>query len=264
MSEAPLDAREAAPLYALFSQLLLRELGAATIERLSDPEVACVLERAATGCRAWLAEPWTPERERAAREEFARLFLAPGRVPPFASAWLEGPHQALAGQLSTFATQALEALGRSAEPADEAVESGVGRPALDHAGLLCDLVAQAGLHGGEAGERIAAHLRRHALDAWMPRFGAALAEEARLPVYAALGTLLGALHAPDGPAAPERPNASEEAAAPAGAAAFASRARRSPRSASDSDASRPKRAPDPGSSSRRCPSAGPARRRAPA
>lgn len=182
---------ERAPLYSLFSLLLLAELDEESRAVLAEPVVAEVFERAGPGTEAWLREPWTQARERRAREEFARLFLLPGGAPPFASAWIDGPLEALGGQLATLMSRALEALGR--EPLER---EPWGRLPLDHAGLLFDVVSSAMATGDAEAVAVAAHLDRELLGDWVGRFGAALASRAELPVYVALGRILEEVHPP--------------------------------------------------------------------
>ena len=182
-----LTSAERAPIDLLVSRLLLSELDAALIESLAREEIVAVLERADPEARASLSQPWTRAAEEDAREEYARLFLLPNGVPPFASAWIEGEREQLGAQLTTFVSRAMTALDRTTTDQQ-------GNLPLDHLGLLLELAATASLSHRELDRDMAEHLRKQALGPWVARFGAALRAKARLPLYRAAGTLLEQLH----------------------------------------------------------------------
>ncbi len=174
--------RELAPLYELLARLLTSEVDEDLVRALRDPAAAPLLERLAPG----VGQEQLDLDELAA--EFARLFLIPGGTPPFASAWApEDAPEELAERIAAFVHGAMEAL---------AVEqSGVaGRLSLDHAGLLCSLIAK-GLEGDDRQQALARHIRDEALAPWAPALGAALQVKARSGVYRATGALLETLHA---------------------------------------------------------------------
>ena len=135
----PEDLTAGAALEALVARLLLREIDEDLVRTLGASGVAEGLEALAGGTLGWLREPWTPTREEQAREEFTRLFLVPGGVPPLASAWVPGERERLGETFATLVSRAMEALGREPEGSTAA-----GRLPIDHLGLLLDLVAHAG------------------------------------------------------------------------------------------------------------------------
>lgn len=184
--------RDSAPLYRVFSRLLLAELDAQEIARLSRPEIVSTWESVAPGSRAWLADANTSDRLQAARVEYARLFLVPGVVRPRAAGWLEADASGAGAAVGQLAARALTALGRDRRSSEEPQ----GRVPLDHAGLLCELVAIAAERRDPLGDRVAGGLARAALDPWVGVFGAALAEASTVPVYRGLGALLAGLHPP--------------------------------------------------------------------
>ncbi len=174
--------RELAPLYELLARLLTAEVDAALLSSLKAPEASALFERLAPG---FLAEE--PDLDDLAGE-FAALFLIPGGAPPFASAWApEGSPEELPERIATFVHKAMEVL--SVEQSGAA-----GRLSLDHAGLLCALVAR-GLAGDADQQELARHVREEALAPWAPRFGEALVARASSKVYEATGALLVTLHA---------------------------------------------------------------------
>ena len=174
--------RELAPLYELLSRLLTHEVDGALLGALQEPGAAALFERLAPGFSGASVDL------EALAEEFAELFLIPGGTPPFASAWApEGSPDELPERIATFIHRAMGAL---------AVEQSgrAGRLSLDHAGLLCSLVAR-GLAGDDAEVELARHVRDEALAPWAPAFGAALEARATSPIYRATGALLVSLHA---------------------------------------------------------------------
>lgn len=173
--------RELAPLYELLARLLTSEVDSALLSAMREPGAAALLERLAPG---FLEEE--PDLDELAGE-FAALFLIPGGAPPFASAWApEGAPDELPERIATFIHRAMEAL-------DVEQSGAAGRLSLDHAGLLCALVAR-GLGGDEYEQSLAQHVRDEALAPWAPSFGAALAAKATSRVYRATGALLVTLH----------------------------------------------------------------------
>ena len=185
-----LTARERAPIDRLLSGLLAREIDAATWERLQAAPVTDFFERARPGFREWIEGPPTEPRLETLAEEFARLFLLPGEVPPYASVWLDEDREAAGRAITDLARSALAALGR--EPV---VAEPWGRMPLDHAALLLDLVAAASLEALETDADVdaAEPLRAALLDRWLRDFGAALEARAQSPLYAAVGATLVAL-----------------------------------------------------------------------
>lgn len=186
-----LSAKERAPIDRLIASLLVREVDRATWIRLREDPIPGFFSIEDPGFRDWIEREPTADRIEALAEEFARLFLLPDGVPPFASAWIEGDREPLAEALSTFIGETMEALG--VEPIR--VEPW-GRLPLDHLALLLELVARAGeLEGSEEGaSSIQAHLHRELLGPWVAAFGRSLEARATSPIYRGLGSVLVALH----------------------------------------------------------------------
>jgi TorA maturation chaperone TorD len=174
----PRDARAA--LYALFAELLTRELDAARLEALRP--FADALTAAEPELGDWIRRAGEPELAEL-RSEFARLFVLPGGVPPQASAWLENAEEPLAGQIATLVHCAMSAL--------ELEQTGsVGHLSLDHLGLIF-AVASAGLatdvpERAQLGERV----EREALGAWVTNFADALTRQSQAPIYRAAGRII--------------------------------------------------------------------------
>ena len=185
--DVPLSDRERAPIDLLISRILLVELDLELVKVLKSPAVTNVLEAVEPGVSAELQEPWDAVRDDFAREEYARLFLLPKGVPPFASAWIEGEREQLGSQLTTFVSRLMTVLDRAVEPQH-------GNLPLDHLGLLLELAGTAALDGRPSHQQAAAHLRAEALGPWVGAFGRTLQRQARLAVYRAVGGLLAQLY----------------------------------------------------------------------
>jgi TorA maturation chaperone TorD len=172
---------ERAPIYRLVARLLIREVDAATWVALREPAIVDFLEAAAPDFGDWIAREPNAERLEELAEEFARLFLVPGGVPLFASAWIEGQSESVANGLAHFVSEILEATGREtvfAEP--------WGRLPLDHLALWLDLVA--GL--ADESPELARHLDDQLMGPWIISLGRSLEEHAASPLYRSVGALL--------------------------------------------------------------------------
>jgi len=180
VERAPLPRDARAALYALFAELLTRELDAARLEALRP--FADALAAAEPELGDWIRRAGAPELAEL-RSEFARLFVLPGGVPAQASAWLENAEEPLAGQIATLVHRAMSAL--------ELEQTGnVGHLALDHLGLIF-AVASAGLttdvpERAQLGERV----EREALGEWVGDFADALTRQSRAPIYRAAGRII--------------------------------------------------------------------------
>lgn len=184
-SSLALSAQERAPIYAWLARLLVREVDAETLTALRDPVVSGFFEAGTPGFTQWAALPPTRERLDTLAEEFARLFLVPGGVPLFASAWLDGDQKQLAGDLADFVDTALSALGRKTNPTEP-----WGRLPLDHLALWLDLIVAAASEKPEVAE----HLVQQWMGPWVGDLGRALNQQASSPLYKGIGALLAALH----------------------------------------------------------------------
>jgi TorA maturation chaperone TorD len=179
-----LTVRERAPIYGLLTRLLVREVDAETWRALRDPVLVEFFEAAVPEFGRWISAEPEKERLDTLAEEFAKLFLVPGGVPLFASAWIEGDARKIADDLAGFVSAALETLGREplrAEP--------WGRLPLDHLALWMDLIATASAESPE----LASHLEEELMGPWVIALGRALEQKATAPLYRGVGALLQAL-----------------------------------------------------------------------
>lgn len=180
---------ERAPIYAWLASLLTREVDAETWARLSQGEVASILDKLDPDFETWVSQPWTGSRREALHEEFARLFLVPGEVPPLASVWMPGDREELGDRIATLVTRSFEAIG------GEPVRSEKwGRLAPDHIAMLFDLAALSTARTDRIDLEVAAHLDQEAFGAWLMDFGEALSRAASSPLYRAVGRLVAELH----------------------------------------------------------------------
>ena len=177
---------ERAPIYRLLARLLIREVDAATWLALREPAIVDFLEAASPEFGDWVAREPNAERLEELAEEFARLFLVPGGVPLFASAWMEGQSESIANELAPFVRDILDATGR--EPVSAAPW---GRLPLDHLALWLDLVA--GL--AEESPELARHLDEQLMGFWIVSLGRSLEDQAASPLYRSVGALLQDLNA---------------------------------------------------------------------
>lgn len=174
---------ERAALYRLFARLLTAAPDAALLDALGAPAAAAVLERAAPGFSAWLGALGS-DGQAALGTEFARLFLLPRGAAPYASAWIEGDRERLAGQLAAFTHRLMAAL-------DMQQTGSQGNLSQDHLGLLFAVTAEA-LSRPEAAA-LAAHAEGQLLGPWVRAFADALYQRAESPLYRALGRLIPAV-----------------------------------------------------------------------
>lgn len=198
---------ERAPFDRLIARCLAREVDADLWAALGAPETSEALERLAPGFRAALGVPLDDALQETLDEEYARLFLLPGLVPPIASRWLPGdqrvvdgseggPHGKTTGAardaITTLLDRASEAFGLTLDPIEA-------RGALppDHAARLFAVSAEIGSASGisddERAEWAALFTEELLGEGWQ-RFGAALEEAADHPAYRMLGALIRTLH----------------------------------------------------------------------
>ncbi|WP_279244632.1 TorD/DmsD family molecular chaperone [Candidatus Litorirhabdus singularis] len=188
-SASLMDLAERAPIYAWLARLLVCEIDAEAWRQLGTArDVLVQLEPALAD---ELAGQLTPSRCEDLAEEFARLFLLPNGVSPFASSWIaeNQASESIRDEISMMVGQGLLALGHQAVHREP-----WGRLPQDHVAVLLDLVASAQLSNDATANEIAGHLDQQLLGAWLLAFGSALAQSSREPLYRALGQLTVELH----------------------------------------------------------------------
>ena len=172
-------------LHALLSRLFLKELDAPLLRELTRPAIADVLEVLEPGFSAYVAAAvWDAERFEEEAAEYARLFLLPRGVSPYAAAWMQGDEGAIRADLEERITNLYEVL--RVRPTD----FGLGNVPSDHVGMLLALTAAAEATDA-SGDLTACCLAL--LAPWAPGFAARVADESHSPLYRAAGRLLGEL-----------------------------------------------------------------------
>lgn len=183
---------ERGPLYALASRLLVAEVDAVLWSELAMPPLSSLLAQMDDALGTAFADDFTAEREEELAVEFARLFLLPGGVAPYASEWLAQEDQRAASreEIMMLVREVLTALEIEPNP-----EGPGGRLPLDHVGLLFEVAARAASETDEATQTIAGPLEEQLFGRAWQGFGRALEREAREPLYRALGRLIADIHA---------------------------------------------------------------------
>ena len=174
-----------AAVHLLLASLFLREADAPLLAQLATPDIADVLDLLEPGARAYLQETdWSEAARDELAAEYARLFLLPKGVSPYAVSWLPGEEGAVRARLGDE-IGALQAALR-VRPAD----LGLGNVPADHIGMLLALAAVA-LERETAPADGGLAARVHALlGAWAPQFAASLLEGTGNPLYRAAARLL--------------------------------------------------------------------------
>lgn len=180
---------ERAPIYAWLAPLFAQEIDSDLWATLRTPGVRDLLTHVQPDFEPWIAQPLTPELREACAAEYARLFLLPGGVPPFASAWMDGNREQLGAELSVIVLRSCEVLGREPRRAEP-----WGKLPLDHVGLLFDLTSISARSADPLNREVGNHLAGEMLGEWLVSFGSALGEKANLPLYRALGRCVEMLH----------------------------------------------------------------------
>ena len=165
----------------LLARIFLKEVDADFVASLARPEIADVFEALEPGFRPHLEGAWDESRNDEEAAEYARLFLLPGGVTPFAAGWTDGDEGAVRADLGQRigAVHALLAV----EPAD----FGYGNVPADHVGMLLALVALAWERDASGG---IAERAEALLAPWAPRFARRLQRESESPLYRGAGRLL--------------------------------------------------------------------------
>jgi TorA maturation chaperone TorD len=193
-----LSLAERAPLYDFAARLLVSEVDAATWAAITAEPLRTLLDKAHPGFAAWAEGEWNDERREGLAEEFARLFLVPGLVPPFASRWLvttigdEAMREKTRGEIASIVALACEGLGLGAERRGPG-----GNLPADHAALIFAIAAEAATQPDAEDDPVLARFDETLLGPGWATMGGALVEHARVPLYAALGVLLRDLHEGD-------------------------------------------------------------------
>ncbi|MCR9092820.1 MAG: hypothetical protein NXI30_01260 [bacterium] len=197
---AGLSLAERAPLYDFAAGLLVREVDEATWAAIGSEPLRTLLDKARPGLAAWSEAPFDEAMREALAEEFARLFLVPGLVPPFGSRWLvrtigdDATREKTRGEIASLVALACEGLGLEAT-----YDGPGGRLPPDHAARLFAIAAEAARRPGAGDDPVLARFDETLLGPGWADMGDALTRHARAPLYAALGVLLRDLHASEAP-----------------------------------------------------------------
>ena len=197
-----------APIDAWLARVLACELDDETARTLREEPLCHLLQ-----ClEPQLGSVWPlatdAEDDRRDREDFARLFLLPGGLPPRAGAFLPGAPALAEGHATAMVDRALDLLGRRAVS-----RSPWGRLPRDHFALILELVAHASCSDDPIDRSLARELDAALLGPRLVAFGEALAEAAEHPVYRAIGRLVALTHGEDGPHDPLPADAPSETGA---------------------------------------------------
>ena len=176
-----MDAWASAPVHALLARMLLKEADAGLLRDLARPEIADAMETLEPGFTAYVARDRTEAELDDLAAEYARLFLMPGGVSPFAAAWIQGDE----GTVRSGLESEIADLHRLLEiaPAD----FGLGNVPADHIGMLLSLTVVA-LEKDPSGDLAARS--RSLYQAWAPGFVDALLAKTGDPLYRAAAKLL--------------------------------------------------------------------------
>jgi TorA maturation chaperone TorD len=195
MTEAvTLELNQRAPIYAWLARLLVREIQAPDWDALRAEPIRGILARLEPALDAELDNELTSLAQENLHAEFARLFLLPGGVSPFATQWISdhSMRDRTRDEITGLIKRSLSALGRM-----EIHQEPWGRLPSDHIAVIFDVVAQADASSDPRDRKVAAHLDRELLGAWLGSFGRTLSEQAHHPLFRALGEVLVGLHPPD-------------------------------------------------------------------
>ena len=205
-----LSLRERAPLYDFAARLIAAEVDAPLYAALGREPLRTLLARAEPGFATWIETPFDAERSEALAEEYARLFVLPGVVPPFASRWLAdaGDRERARNDVARLVSSACEGLGLTPTSSGPG-----GRLPPDHAALVFGVAAPAGGLPDAEGDPLVAHFATELLGPAWAGFGDAIRGAADSPLYRALGVLLRDLHRSDETIAGRATGASAETSA---------------------------------------------------
>ncbi|MEM9175519.1 MAG: hypothetical protein AAGC67_09815 [Myxococcota bacterium] len=196
MTRLPLAER--APVYDFAARLLASEVDAATWSAFTTEPLRSILDKARPGFARWAEGEFDAARRAALDEEFARLFLVPGLVPPLAARWLvetigdEAAREATRAEVANIVALACEGLGIDAKP-----DGPGGRLPPDHAALIFAIAAEAARRPHAEQDVLLARFDETLLGPGWAAMGDALVEHARQPIYAALGVLIRELGEPE-------------------------------------------------------------------
>jgi TorA maturation chaperone TorD len=174
--------------HLLLANLFLREADEGLLTQLAQPEIADVLDLLEPGAAAYLQETrWNAAALDELAAEYARLFLLPKGVSPYAVAWIGGEEGATRARLGEEIGVLHEAL--RVRPTD----FGVGNVPADHIGMLLALSAVALQTESTPTEGGLAARVRTLLRPWASQFSAALVEGTENPLYRSAARLLEAV-----------------------------------------------------------------------
>lgn len=169
----------------LLARIFLKEVDAELLGELARPEVAEVMEQLEPGFTAYVrGRDWDDAALQELAAEYARLFLLPEGVSPFAVKWMQGEEGAVRARLEDQISILYESL--RVKP----VDFGLGNVPADHIGMLLALTSVA-LETEPAPKAGGLAARSQALIAdWAPNFAAEMLEKTENPLYRAAAKLL--------------------------------------------------------------------------
>lgn len=177
------DITATARLLEVIARLLVVELDPKDLAGLLQPEVAHLFEEIEPGFTAEVqALSTNPDSQELLDVEFCRLFIMGKATSPLASVWLQGEQLANGAKLTVLVEQWQDALGVGLE------DGPWGNAPKDHFAVILGLYSLALMASG--GEQLAKQIHRYVLADSLPRFCAAVIQNADSLVYKAVMGLL--------------------------------------------------------------------------
>lgn len=169
----------------LLANLFLQEADDDLLRELARPDIADVLDLLEPGLATYIRDTdWSESALEELAAEYARLFLLPEGVSPYAASWMPGEEGAVRARLGDEITTLYETL--RVQPMD----FGLGNVPADHIGMLLALTSVAlQTEPRPTGGGLAARAE-NLIRPWAPLFAEKLLEETENPLYRGAGQLL--------------------------------------------------------------------------
>ena len=180
-SSAAIAADPAAPVFALLSELLSREIDSGLLHILRLPEVIGVISQIDPEVEGAIVEDWSDSAFEAHAVEFCRLFVHPCECLPLAEKWAGGDPE---GKERYLFHRWFDEEGNLPQLAPHIQE-------LSDTHVAKLLAVRAGLSG--VPEEVIERFEQEMLAPWSAAFSARLTEVSSLPVYRATASLLRAM-----------------------------------------------------------------------